>query len=114
MICNGIYVCNELEDFMAMANVLVDNLRYAVNSCVYGLQNASDPLSSPCSIQTSCGPLVGAFQDGMEAPSLENKYSYCEAFGGSFQGPRLASCQKCLRLTDEQKYMGNCKFCNIR
>ena len=85
-----------------------DNLRYAFNTCVFGTANATDPISTPCSIDTVCGPLEGALTYGMPNMSDVAEYSYCSAHDNSFLGSYLQPCEQCLRENDEVFYFSNC------
>ncbi|KAI6710780.1 LPXTG-domain-containing protein [Diplocarpon mali] len=67
------------------------NLRFALNSCIFGSTNATDPLSTPCSTSTACGPLASALGDGMGTPLTTSPYSYCTAYENTFSGSSLGS-----------------------
>lgn len=83
------------------------NLRFALDTCIFDTANASDPISTPCSINTVCGPLQEALQDGMSDPATMAQYSYCSADNNAFLGSYLNTCGQCLRENDDQVYMSN-------
>lgn len=91
-----------------------DNLRFALNTCIYGEANATDPVNTPCSTELDCGPMEGALQDGMSDPSTAQEYSYCSAYDNSFVGSSLSRCTQCLSTGgDDLFYMSNCMFCQF-
>ena len=91
-----------------------DNLRFALNTCIYGEANATDPVNTPCSTDLDCGPMQGALQDGMSDPSTAQEYSYCSAYDNSFVGSSLSRCSQCLSTGgDDLFYMSNCMFCQF-
>jgi hypothetical protein len=90
-----------------------DNLRFAFNTCLFDTTNATDPLSTSCSTDAVCGPLEAALEDGMQNPSIMPEFSYCSAYDNSFLGSFLSTCTHCLRESDDQVYLANCKFLSI-
>ncbi|KAJ5043042.1 uncharacterized protein L3040_004430 [Drepanopeziza brunnea f. sp. 'multigermtubi'] len=83
------------------------NLRYALNSCIFGTTNATDPISTPCGTSSVCGRIQLALAHGMQTPSTTGQYSYCTAYDNSFLGSGLDICQECLRLNSESSYLAN-------
>ena len=88
---------------------LSDNLRYTLDSCLFGFDNASDAKSSVCTTSKSCGPLQTALENGNLVPTNESEYSYCTANGNAFRGSYLRSCESCFKESDDQQYLRNCK-----
>ena len=85
-----------------------DNLRFAVNACIFGAANTTDSISTPCSSSTVCEPLEAALGDGMQTPLKTDQYSYCSANDSSFLGSNLGTCQGCLKLNGDTFYLSNC------
>jgi hypothetical protein len=98
--------------FQSFANIILvtDNLRYALDSCLFNFANASDAESTVCSTSQACRPLQTALEDGNLIPTNESEYSYCNADDNAFRGTYLASCESCFQNTDDQKYLRNCKY----
>lgn len=96
-----------LKDHVLTANKL-DNLRYAFNACIYGAANSTDPINSPCSLDTACAPIQGAMRDGMGNPATLQEYSYCSAYDNSFLGQFLGACGTCLTETTTEVIFSNC------
>ncbi|RYP25246.1 hypothetical protein DL765_000127 [Monosporascus sp. GIB2] len=82
------------------------NLRYSVDVCVYGFPNASKRVSSPCDINTACGPLKKAMVAGNLDPDRD-PYEYCTADGDRFSGNVLDACIQCMTSSESQYFMAN-------
>jgi hypothetical protein len=85
---------------------LLYNLRYSVDVCMYGFQNESKRISSPCDIEYACQPLRGALEAGRLDPSRD-QYEYCSVDGGIFSTSRVDSCIQCFSTSTEQVYIAN-------
>jgi hypothetical protein len=85
-----------------------DNLRFAFNTCIFAMANATDPITTPCSLDTVCAPIQGAMLDGMDDPETLQEYSYCSAYDNSFLGSFLGICGTCLAESAEESYFSNC------
>jgi hypothetical protein len=75
---------------------------------MYGFQNESKRISSPCVIDYACQPLKKALEAGNLDPSRD-QYEYCSADGGIFATPKVDACIQCFSTSTEQAYMANCK-----
>ncbi|RYP47714.1 hypothetical protein DL768_006250 [Monosporascus sp. mg162] len=82
------------------------NLRYSVDVCVYGFPNASKRVSSPCDINTACGPLKKAMVAGDLEPDRD-PYEYCTADLDRFSGHVLDACIQCMSSSETQYFMAN-------
>lgn len=88
--------------------LLLDNLRFAVDVCLYGFPRSPDAISSPCDIDHVCGPLGDALTyDGLKTEKKQN-FEYCSAADNTFTGPSVEACYKCLQTSPEQNYLANC------
>ena len=85
-----------------------DNLRYSFNACIFGATNTTDPVTTPCSLDTACGPIQGAMLEGMSNPATLQQYSYCSAYDNSFVGAFLGTCGTCLTETTNAVIFSNC------
>lgn len=83
------------------------NIRYGLASCVFGFTNVSDAQSTPCSTDTSCGPLQQALENGNLVPNNESTYSYCSADNNALLGSSLGSCISCLQDDSTETYLAN-------
>jgi hypothetical protein len=90
------------------ANTPKDNLRFALNSCIFGNSNLTRPIYR-CSAEPICGHLQRALDDRMEDPTLADQYTYCSAYDNSFLSTSLALCEACLREANEA-FLSNCTF----
>jgi len=88
---------------------LIHNLRYALGTCLYGFEDQSKVISSPCVINWACEPLKDAILDGQLDPKSDT-FGYCTASNSAFFGKTLKSCVACLKSSDDETYLGNCKF----
>lgn len=86
-----------------------DNVRYAVDVCLYSFPATPKSRSSPCDIDFACAPLKKALISGGLEPSNDTAYGYCSADGGNFLGSNLAPCIQCLQSTTDQVYTSNCE-----
>lgn len=87
-----------------------DNLRFAFNTCVFDTVNATDPVSTPCSVDTVCGHLEDALSDGMSDPSTVAQYGYCSASQSAFLGSDLGACRQCLAEASNEHFLSNCRI----
>lgn len=85
-----------------------DNMRYAFDTCLYGFVEASDPISTPCSTDSSCGHLQKALEIGDLDPTAST-YGYCSADNNAFLGSFLPKCLECLQNGGDTQYLTNCK-----
>jgi hypothetical protein len=85
-----------------------DNLRFALDACLFGFQRPTDAVTTPCSMSESCQPLQLAIENGNLVPSNESEYSYCSVDDNAFLGASLNSCRDCLSNTSDEKYLRNC------
>lgn len=89
------------------ANVMLDNLRYAFDYCVFGFPNATGVASTPCSTSTACGGMEMALTgDDLDAANLQS-YGYCSADGGAVTETTVSKCKACVAASDGQDYMAN-------
>lgn len=86
-----------------------DNVRFAFDTCLFGMTNASESFSTPCSISTVCGPLATALEDSMTIPTVPDEFGYCTADSNSFTSNFQTACSSCLRDTGDTLYLSNCK-----
>ncbi len=101
-----------IELLVAGADGVLDNLRYAVDVCLYTFPNASSDVastSSPCVLDTNCRPLQSALEAGNLNPSNETEFQYCTQAKGAFQGQAMNNCVQCLQATPDRSYLSNCK-----
>jgi hypothetical protein len=97
-----------LDDGFCLTGLLLDNLRYAVDVCIYAFPNSSTGTSSPCALDQTCGPLKDSLEAGLLQPEQTSEYQYCSVQKGDFQS-HAANCAQCLQSTAEQKYLSNCE-----
>lgn len=90
--------------------IKIDNVRYAIDSCLFGFANATDPITTPCSTDNACGPLREALEYGNLIPSNETMYSYCNADNNALLGSSGPKCLSCLQTASDEHYLANCKF----
>ncbi|EMR64352.1 putative lpxtg-domain-containing protein [Eutypa lata UCREL1] len=83
-----------------------NNLRYSVDTCVYGFPNDSKRVSSPCDIDTACEPLKKAMETGALDPNRD-QYEYCTTDGDVFSSQSLDPCVQCLSTSSDLSYMAN-------
>ena len=77
---------------------------------MYGFPNASKRVSTPCDIETSCGPLKKAMEAGNLEPDRD-PYEYCSADGEDrFTTRGLYPCISCLAANNDLSFMANCTF----
>lgn len=102
----GDYVCWIRPDVCACAYALVDNLRYAFSTCVYGFPTEKISVSTPC--QVSCERLRGAIEHNLDTnTTIVEDLSYCNRPG--FQDTVVINrCAKCYGRMDDVAYMANC------
>jgi hypothetical protein len=108
----GWFLCKDThstEKYEANINLLKDNLRYTLSSCLFDLTNVTDAVNTPCSTQTSCGPLQQALEHGILDPENESTYAYCSADSNAFLGSYLDRCIGCLQGDGNEKYLANCE-----
>lgn len=87
-----------------------DNVRYAVDVCVYGFPNATKSVSSPCDIDYACQPLKSALEIGGLNPENATEFDYCDADDGKFSGAQVEACIQCFDSSSSQAFMANCTF----
>ncbi|KAH8798928.1 hypothetical protein F5882DRAFT_186454 [Hyaloscypha sp. PMI_1271] len=83
------------------------NLRFALDSCLFGFQQPSDFVTSPCATSESCRLLQPAVEDGNLLPSNETGFSYCSADNNAILGTSLNRCRECLSNSPDEKYLRN-------
>jgi len=83
-------------------------MRFAIDSCIFEYQNSTDPISTPCSTDTACGPLSEALENGNLDPTTESGYGYCSADENAFLGTFNQECVSCLQAGNT-KILANCK-----
>lgn len=90
---------------------MIDNLRYALDVCLFDSPKAvnSGPVS-PCASNKSCKNLKDSLTGDDLAPTQNGTWDYCFADNGAFMGSDRATCMQCLRDTQDQTYMANCKL----
>lgn len=81
-----------------------DNLRYAIDWCVFGYPDNHDAVSTPC--LGSCKPIKDALQANLTDPSSSTAYGYCQ--DDSFMAG-VDLCASCNALVNNQSYPSNCK-----
>ena len=87
----------------------LDNLRYAVDVCVFAFANTTSGSSSPCALDQTCGPMKEALEAGNMDPAKANGFEYCTLSDGVFPS-QGSSCSQCLGLSPGRKYLSNCAF----
>ncbi|RYP76671.1 hypothetical protein DL771_001593 [Monosporascus sp. 5C6A] len=97
---------NATQEAESDATWFLYNIRYSVDVCVYGFPNASKRVSSPCDINTACGPLKKAMVAGNLDPDRD-PYEYCTADGARFSGHVLDACIQCMTSSESQYFMSN-------
>jgi hypothetical protein len=90
-----------------------DNVRYAFTTCLFNAVNASEPFSTPCSINTVCGSFNTVLETGLTTPSLQDQYGYCGAHNETFSSSGINSCENCLKENTDQKYLSNCRYSTL-
>ncbi|GKT77795.1 hypothetical protein ColTof4_10218 [Colletotrichum tofieldiae] len=71
-----------------------DNIRYAVDVCIFDFPEAISNINSPCIINSACRPLKNALTTGLTTPDADTAYDYCTADGERFSSTNWWSCQK--------------------
>ena len=89
---------------------LLYNLRHSLGTCLYGFDDEKKVINSPCIISWACEPLEEAILSGGLDPDGDDPFGYCSAGNGSLFGSTLRSCVNCLKSSDDEAYLGNCKF----
>jgi hypothetical protein len=85
-----------------------DNLRYAVDVCLWGFPAKGQNMTSQCATDVACNPVRSSLETGDMAAGNATEYQYCTVDGGAFPGS-YAQCSQCLRSTSTNKYLSNCK-----
>jgi len=78
------------------------NLRFALAWCMFGWENNTHGVNTPCSTSFSCGPLQKSFVYDSLNPNASS-YSYCPMFDTT-QAPK---CSECLMETGYTSFLGN-------
>ncbi|TPX09675.1 uncharacterized protein E0L32_009148 [Thyridium curvatum] len=84
-----------------------DNVRYAVNVCLFGFPNATQGTSSPCNMDLTCRPLQTPLKAGISEPSRSTEFQYCGADHALYGGNTISSCEQCLQMGNEKTYLSN-------
>lgn len=87
---------------------MIYNLRYALGTCLFGFDDESKAINSACVINWACEPLKDAIEEGLEA--ADDGWGFCEAGGGALKGRNMGSCMGCLRVSENESYLANCRF----
>lgn len=87
---------------------LLYNLRFALGTCLYGFEDKDKVINSPCVINWACEPLKDAILDKNLDPD-SGSLDYCTASNSALFGKTLKSCVACLKSSDDETYLGNCK-----
>ena len=112
----GIYVrAYQSLDLLALADMdVIDNIRFAVDVCLYGFPRPPDAISSPCDIGDVCGPLGDALTFDRLRTEDEQGFGYCNAADGTFTDSRVEACYQCLQTSPEQNYLANCTLLPVQ
>jgi hypothetical protein len=62
-----------------------------------------------CATDSACLPLRDALVSDRLDPKSTDTYGFCGVGNGAFLGKSLNPCLECLRGTDQQAFMANCK-----
>jgi len=82
-----------------------DNLRYAIDWCIFGYPDNNNAPSTPC--DSSCLSIQKTLKANMSQPSQNTAaYGYCQ--DGSFMAG-VDLCSSCYALVDNHGYLSNCK-----
>ncbi|KAI0434757.1 hypothetical protein F5Y09DRAFT_295575 [Xylaria sp. FL1042] len=82
------------------------NIRYSVDVCLFSFPNASDEVSSPCTINWGCQPLKQALEAG-SLDATRDQLEYCTADGDFASSHNVDDCIKCFASSTNQGYMSN-------
>ncbi|KAI1284692.1 hypothetical protein F5Y07DRAFT_347448 [Xylaria sp. FL0933] len=82
------------------------NIRYSVDVCLFSFPNASDEVSSPCTINWGCQPLKKALEAG-SLDATRDQLEYCTADGDFASSRNVDDCIKCFASSTNQGYMSN-------
>lgn len=83
-----------------------DNMRYALDWCIFGFPTSNDQvLSNPC-IET-CELVATTLETNILTPNASSPYDYCR--GGPTFLTNLTSCAFCQSLVPNRIYVSNCK-----
>jgi hypothetical protein len=89
----------------------LDNLRYTFGFCIFGYPNATGIGSNPCMTSEACGPLEGAFTQGIKNPSKDDdQFAYCTSDGKTIFEDKYPSCLACVSSDNNRRYLSNCKL----
>ncbi|OAR00591.1 hypothetical protein LLEC1_02141 [Akanthomyces lecanii] len=92
------------------AKWFVYNLRFALDVCLYDSPEADPAVhSSPCASNEGCKNLKSALTGDDLAPTQNMTWDYCFRDDGAFMSSNRTTCMQCLRDTQDQTYMANCK-----
>lgn len=92
-----------------VADLSLDNLRYAFDYCVFGFPNATDVESSPCVTSEACGRIEDALKDGIVEPAHAEPYGYCAVDNSIMTSGAVDNCLSCVRAGSNLEYVSNCK-----
>ena len=88
-----------------------DNLRFALDVCLYDSPEADPAIhTSPCASNEGCKNLKSALTGDELAPTQNMTWNYCFRDDGAFMSSNRTTCMQCLRETQDQTYMANCKI----
>jgi hypothetical protein len=89
---------------------LIYNLRFTLDTCLFGFPSSEKTINSPCLIGYACNPLKNALLEDKLDPEKKSDFGYCNAAGDVFKGPNLKTCTQCLQTTTNQVYLANCEL----
>lgn len=87
-------------------SALIDNLRYAIDWCVYGYPNSNNNNVPPNPCDGSCSSIQDTLKGNMSQPGQNTPYGYCQ--DGTFMAD-VDLCSACYSLLPNQSYYANCK-----
>ena len=90
----------------ACTYISIDNLRYALSTCVFGVPVEKASISTPC--QVTCDPLGAAISHNLNTNATVEDLSYCNI--PSFQDTGgINRCAECYGRMNGEAYMANCQ-----
>ena len=69
----------------------------------------SDDDQKSCATDSTCRPIKDALIHDRLDPKSNDTYGFCDTNDGSLMGKSFNGCLECLRGSDQQAYMANCK-----
>ncbi|KAI0096001.1 hypothetical protein GGR51DRAFT_553786 [Nemania sp. FL0031] len=97
---------NATSDSESDVSWFLYNIRYSLDVCLFSFPEASQEVSSPCTINWACQPLKTALEAGSLEPGRD-QLEYCTADGNFTTAHHIDDCITCFESSSNQGYMAN-------